>query len=150
MVDVKRILFPCDLTPHASLIFGYALGLARKLGSELSVLHVVQDLREWAGLYVPHKSLGIEQDEVVENARRSLDEFCYTILQGRSQVRQIVVSGDPAAEIIRAAGQEGADLIVMGTHGRKGLELSLFGSVAAKTVRHSTVPVLTVNPEHLK
>jgi nucleotide-binding universal stress UspA family protein len=60
-----------------------------------------------------------------------------------------VVSGDPAEEIIKAAGEEKADLIVMGTHGRKGLEYSLFGSVATKVVRHASVPVLTINPDRL-
>jgi len=61
-----------------------------------------------------------------------------------------VVSGDPAEEIIKSAGDEKADLIVVGTHGRTGLEYHLFGSVAAKVVRHSPVPVLTIDLDRLQ
>jgi nucleotide-binding universal stress UspA family protein len=150
IADIKTILFPCDLTAHSARILNYSLSLAEKFGSKIHVLHVVQDLRDWAGLYMPHKRLDLEQKEVVENARKSLIQFCDNLLGDRAPLRMLVVSGDPALEIIQSAKQEGVDLIVMGTHGRKGLEYSLFGSVAAKVVRYSPVPVLTVNPEHLK
>lgn len=149
MLQVKKILFPCDLTPHGFKILKYALELANTFGSRICILHVVQDLRSWAGLYMPHKRLELEQNEVVEHAQKSLVEFCLDIPEARTNAEKRVVSGEPAEEIIKAAGEEGVDLIVMGTHGRKGLEYSLFGSVAAKVVRHSPVPVLTINPDRL-
>jgi nucleotide-binding universal stress UspA family protein len=58
--------------------------------------------------------------------------------------------GDAGEEIVRTAEKEGIDLIVMGTHGRKGLDRTLFGSVAGFVVKHSSVPVLTVNPYRLR
>jgi nucleotide-binding universal stress UspA family protein len=149
MVAIKKILFPCDLTPHSVKILNYALALADTFGSQLCILHVVQDLRSWAGLYMPHKRLDLEQNEVVKHAQKSLVQFCLDIPEARTKAEKRVVSGDPAEEIVRFAGAEKADLIVMGTHGRKGLEYSLFGSVAAKVVRNSPVPVLTINPERL-
>lgn len=149
MVAIKRILFPCDLTQHSLKILKYALELADTFGSQLCILHVVQDLRSWAGLYMPHKRLELEQKEVVEHARKSLVEFCLDIPDARAKAEKQVVSGDPAEEIIKSAGEAKADLIVMGTHGRKGLEYSLFGSVAAKVVRNSPIPVLTINPDRL-
>jgi nucleotide-binding universal stress UspA family protein len=149
MVEIKKILFPCDLTQPSLKILTYALALADTFGSRLCILHVVQDLRSWAGLYMPHKRLDLEQNEVVEHAQKALIQFCLDIPEARTKAEKRVVSGDPAAEIIRAAGEEKADLIVMGTHGRKGLEYSLFGSVAAKVVRDAPIPVLTVNPERL-
>jgi nucleotide-binding universal stress UspA family protein len=149
MVHIKKILFPCDLTQHSFRILKYVLALADTFGSRVCILHVVQDLRSWAGLYMPHKRLDLEQKEVVEHAQRSLVQFCLDIPEARTNAEKRVVSGDPAEEIIKSAGDEGADLIVMGTHGPKGLEYSLFGSVATKVVRHSPVPVLTINPDRL-
>jgi nucleotide-binding universal stress UspA family protein len=150
MLAIKKILFPCDLTPHSFKILQYALALADNFGSRVCILHVVQDLRSWAGLYMPHKRLDLEQKEVEEHAQQSLVRFCIEIPAARMNAEKRVVSGEPAEEIIKFAKTEVADLIVMGTHGRKGIEYSLFGSVAARVVRFSPVPVLTVNPETLK
>jgi nucleotide-binding universal stress UspA family protein len=149
MMAIKKILFPCDLTQHSVKILKYALALADTFGSRVFILHVVQDLRAWAGLYMPHKRLDLEQREVVEHAQKSLIQFCLDIPEARTKAEKRVVSGDPAEEIIKSAVDERADLIVMGTHGRKGLEYSLFGSVATKVVRNSPVPVLTINPDRL-
>ena len=149
MVEIKTILFPCDLTQHSAKILQYTLAVAEKFGSEVYILHVVPDLREWAVLYMPHKRLDLEQKDVEETARKSLIQFCDNFLEDDARVHMRVMSGDPASQIIESAKKEGVDLIVMGTHGRKGIEYSLFGSVAAKVVRFSPVPVLTVNPDHL-
>jgi nucleotide-binding universal stress UspA family protein len=149
MVTIKKVLFPCDLTQHSVKILKYALALTETFGGRLCILHVVQDLRSWAGLYMPHKRLDLEQQEVVEQAQKLLVQFCLDIPEARTKAEKRVVSGNPAEEIIKFAGDEKADLIVMGTHGRKGLEYSLFGSVAAKVVRHAPAPVLTINPDHL-
>jgi nucleotide-binding universal stress UspA family protein len=147
MLKIQKILFPCDLTQHSTKILNYALEVAATFQSRLCVLHVVQDLRSWAGLYMPHKHLGLEQQDVVAHAQKSLIQFCLEIPAAREKAEKHVVSGDPVEEIIAFARKEAVGLIVMGTHGRKGLEYSLFGSVAAKVVRLSPVPVLTVNPE---
>ena len=149
MLQIKKILFPCDLTQHSFKILKYALALANTFGSRICILHVVQDLRSWAGFYMPHKRLDLEQKEVLEHAQKLLVEFCLDIPEARTNAEKRVVSGEPAEEIIKSVGEEGADLIVMGTHGPKGLEYSLFGSVATKVVRHSPVPVLTINPDRL-
>jgi nucleotide-binding universal stress UspA family protein len=147
MLAISKILFPCDLTPHSAKILKYALALAETFQSQLCILHVVQDLRSWAGLYMPHKHLGLEQQEVVAHAQKSLVQFCLEIPAAREKAEKHVVSGDPVEEIIAFAKNEAVGMIVMGTHGRKGLEYSLFGSVASKVVRLSPVPVVTVNPE---
>jgi nucleotide-binding universal stress UspA family protein len=59
-----------------------------------------------------------------------------------------LAEGDPAAEIIRAAQETGAELIVMGTHGRTGLQRLLMGSVAEQVLRKASCPVLTVKAPH--
>jgi len=105
MVEIQKILFPCDLTPHSTKILQYALALVEKFGSDLVVLHVVQDLREWAGLYMPHKHLDLEQKDVEENARKSLIQFCDSYLEEDARVSMRVMSGDPASSSGRIAGQ---------------------------------------------
>jgi len=57
-----------------------------------------------------------------------------------------VVAGDPSEEILRYIQEEGIDLVVMGTHGRKGLDKVIFGSVAERVVKSAPVPVMVVNP----
>jgi len=57
-----------------------------------------------------------------------------------------VAFGDPAGEVLKYVELEGIDLIIIGTHGKKGIERALFGSVANRVVKKSPVPVLTVNP----
>ena len=57
-----------------------------------------------------------------------------------------IILGDAAEEVLNYVQSEGIDLVIMGTHGRKGLEHIIFGSVAERVVKQSPVPVLTVNP----
>ena len=61
-----------------------------------------------------------------------------------------VVIGDPADQILKFVDEQGIDLIIMGTHGRKGLGLTLMGSVADHVIKNAAVPVLTVNPFRTK
>lgn len=61
-----------------------------------------------------------------------------------------IVSGDPAGEILKTIESDGIDMVIMGTHGRKGLEHTIFGSVAENVVKKSPVPVLVVNPYTIK
>jgi nucleotide-binding universal stress UspA family protein len=71
-------------------------------------------------------------------------------VRGVSDVRREVLSGDPVEVILNVIENEDVDLVVLGTHGRKGLEHTVFGSVAENVVRRSPVPVLTINPYTLK
>jgi len=71
-----------------------------------------------------------------------MDDF----LVGNKNIEAKVLVGDVGEEIIRHAEESGMDMIVMGTHGYKGLEKVMFGSVAEKVVRSSPCPVLTINP----
>ena len=67
-------------------------------------------------------------------------------MQSCPNFQRRIVSGDPAAEIWKSIGSEDIDLVVMGTHGRKGLEPTFMGSVADHVIKHAAVPVLAVNP----
>ena len=150
MLTIKNILFPIDLTENSIKIFPYVLSMADKYDSKIYLMHVAQDLLEWGGFYVPHVSLEESQKEVMLTAENLMDEICNEELQGHPDARKIIVSGDPALEILKVIESENIDLVIMGTHGRKGLDHVIFGSVAGNVVKKSPAPTLTVNPYKLE
>jgi len=75
-----------------------------------------------------------------------MDKFCDKHLLDCPNLRRRVAVGEPGEEIVKTVEKENIDLVVMGTHGRRGLEHTLFGTVAKYVVMHSTAPVLIVNP----
>ena len=150
MVEIKKILFPIDLTEKSSKILPYVLSASEKYNSTIYLLHVVHDLLKWGHLYVPHPSLDKFQKEALQGAEKAMDRVCEKELQSCPNFQRRVVSGDPAAEILRTIDSEGIDLVIMGTHGRKGLEHTMFGSVAENVVKKSPVPILVINPHKLK
>ena len=149
MIEIKKILFPLDLTENSSKILPYVLSISEKYNSLIYLLHVVQDLNKWGKLYVPHPSMDKFQDEAIEVAKKTMDGICENELQGCPNFQKRVVSGDAADEILKVIESESIDLLIMGTHGRKGLEKTIFGSVAGNMVKKSPVPVLTINPYKL-
>ncbi len=86
----------------------------------------------------------------MKGAEKHMVRICKEQLKGCPDFQRRIVSGDPAQEILKAIESEAIDLVIMGTHGRKGLEHVIFGSVAENVVKKSPVPVLTVNPYKLK
>ena len=150
MVTIKRILYPIDFSECSYDIMPYVLSMAEKFEATVYLLYVARDLRHFAGFHVPHTSISSFTKELVEGSERLMDQVCNDYFARCPNFQRKVVIGDPGEEIVRTAEEEGIDLIVMGTHGRKGLDRTLFGSVAAFVVKHSSVPVLTVNPYRLK
>lgn len=150
MMEIKKILFPHDLSENASKIIPYVVSVAEAHNSEIYMLHVVHDLQKWGKVYIPHASMDLLQQEAVEAAEKEMDKMGKDQFQGYSNMQTKVVSGDPAGEILRTIGSEGIDLVIIGTHGRKGLEHIVFGSVAETVVKKSPVPVMTINPYKLK
>ena len=75
-----------------------------------------------------------------------MDEFMEDHFREYPRVKTRVAMGDPAEEILGFIEAEGIDLVIMGTHGRKGLERVIFGSVAERVIKTSPVPVLSINP----
>jgi len=106
----------------------------------------VQDLNRWGKLYVPHPSMDKFQEEAIEGAKKAMDKVCEDQLQSCPNFQKRVVSGDTVDEILKVIESEEIDLLIIGTHARKGLEHTIFGSVTEKVVKQSPVPVLVINP----
>ena len=143
MFEIRRILCPIDLSETSKPAFEYAVALAAQLGAELELLHVYQ-LPAYA---LPEGGLeilaGLEM-ELENRLQQQLDEFVKHSTEPSVKITTVLGTGVPYVEIIRAAKQRKADLIVIGTHGRTGLAHLLIGSVAERVVRTSEVPVLSI------
>ena len=145
MVKADKILFPCDFSRNSSKILPYVLSIAEKYNSQVYILYV-DELHEWGGHFIPHPSIETLQKEALKAAEKAMDKICEEQLQSCPNFQRKIVSGEPATEILKLIESEDIDMVVMGTHGRKGMEHAIFGSVAENVVKKSPVPVLVVNP----
>jgi nucleotide-binding universal stress UspA family protein len=143
-MEIKRILFPTDFSEGASQALQYAVDLTKKYGAKLHVVHVIYDIARVTGWYVPHRSVDEMYKDIQEGARKELEKFGVEELSEIKNIERTVLTGVPHEEIINFAKQNKIDLIIMGTHGRKGIDRILFGSTAAQIVRFAPCPVLTV------
>jgi nucleotide-binding universal stress UspA family protein len=142
----KKILVASDLTDASRRAVATALDLARAVGGHVTVLHVLEipyESRQWflpgnAEVQALRAALATQE----EAARAKLTE---QVAAGAADV--VVAHGIPVDEIVAQATRLGVDLIVMGTHGRRGLQHAVMGSVAERVVRTATVPVMTIRGE---
>ncbi len=144
MRDIKTILFATDFSESSDYAFEYALSLAKKFEARLILMHVINEPVDLRGFYVPHISFDKLEEEVEQGAKKMMEKFCRAHLGEYANYETVIVPGIPYDEVIKKAKASAADLIVMGTHGRTGLDHVLFGSTAEKVVRRSAVPVMTV------
>ena len=115
MVEIKKILFPCDLTENSSKILPYVLSISEKYNSKVYLIHVVEDLRKWGQLYVPHPSTDLLQQEALKGAEKALNKICDEQLQSCPSFKRILVSGDIAAEILKTVLVKTLDeLVILG------------------------------------
>ncbi len=142
-MQIRTIVVPVDFSPSADEARAWAVDLARRYDAELIVTHTGPPVA-W-----PASPDGIMTvTDIVESTRRelaiSLEGLRASIEAAGVRARSRMLDGIPATEISRLAREAGADLVVMGTHGRTGLKHALLGSVAEKVVRTAPCPVLTV------
>lgn len=146
MEEIKKIVFPVDLSDVSPRIAPTAVSIARKFDAEIHLLVVVETLKSYTSFYIPHLSLGNLEIDLLNAAEIKLQEFEDEYCQDYPKVVRVVKLGRPAEEILKYIDSAGIDLAVMGTHGRKGLDRALFGSVAERVLRESKIPVLTMKP----
>ncbi|ESP89060.1 universal stress protein [Candidatus Halobonum tyrrellensis] len=138
----ERILVPTDGSDGVERAVRHAVDLAVEHGATVHALYVVNSA-SYAGMPMESSWEGIDEmlradaDDAVELVRAVADDY-------EVPVETAVIDGTPSSEIVRYAEEADCDLVVMGTHGRGGIDRLLLGSVAEKVVRGSSVPVLTV------
>lgn len=144
MKKFKTILFATDFSESSDHAFAYAMSMARSFDAKLVILHVINEPVDLRGFYVPHISFDKLEEEIEQGAKKLMEQFERKHLGDYKKYHSIVAPGIPYDEIIKCAETEKADLVVLGTHGRTGLDHVLFGSTAEKVVRKSPVPVMTI------
>ncbi|QER41254.1 universal stress protein [Thermodesulfobacterium sp. TA1] len=150
MVEIKNILVPVDFSEVSEFVAEWAKDFAKKLNAKVHVVFVLEDFAAYEGLYGSIKTLTDLENVLLESAQKSMEEFIKKHFADYPEAQSIIVKGDVVEKIIETGQKLQADLIIMGTHGRKGLDKILFGSVANGVVKNSPIPVLTINPYRLK
>lgn len=143
-MEIKKILFPTDFLEGSDTALPYAADMAKRYNAKLYVMHVIHDIAQATGWYVPHVSLNELYKDMEANAKKEIDRYGAEELRGFKDVEHVIVKGVAYDEIIKFAKEKNIDLIVMGTHGRKGLDRIIFGSTAERVVRDAPCPVLSV------
>jgi universal stress protein A len=144
----RRILIATDLSSASRLAFRVALDLARQGRGQLVIVHVLPSVGP-LGVegYVSARIYEEMESSLHRWAQKRLDALVAQARRARVNARPLLLSGAAAHEAIaRAAAKERSDVIVIGTHGRTGLERVLVGSVAARIIGTAPCPVLTVRP----
>ena len=132
MIRVNKILYPTDFSSYSNQAYFHALGLAEAYGASLTILYV----------YTP----GSDGDDGSGGDRRYWRNQLESVRPANPNipVTHVFLEGDPPSEIVRYAADAAVDVIVLGTHGRTGVERLLMGSVAEKVMRDAPCSVLVV------
>lgn len=149
MPALKKILCAIDLSEQSESVAEYAVMLAKLADASIVAVYAAPTLTQYTGFHVPPNTIDNFVGEIVSGAEQSMKEFVARHFEGVS-TRGVVVVGYAAEEILAVAEKEQVDLIVMGTRGRKGIDLILFGSVAEKVVKNAVCPVVTIRPTDLE
>ena len=137
----KHILVPTDFGEPAEHALDVAIELAKKFDSRISILHVYQVF-----LPMPYgDGFAWPAEQIAAGAGKTLEAYMAKVKARYSRCEGILRPGITSDQILTVAGESNANVIVMGTHGRRGMPRFMLGSTAERVVRTSPIPVLTVS-----
>jgi nucleotide-binding universal stress UspA family protein len=139
----RTLLVPVDFSPHSEAAIDYAIALAAKLDAKVHLLNVIGI----PALGVPELGVALTAsviDSLLKDNQRGLDKLAEARRATGRIGETMLRTGDARDVILHTAEEVGAELIVMGTHGRRGVSRALLGSVAESVVRTAPCPVLTI------
>jgi nucleotide-binding universal stress UspA family protein len=147
MIDLKRILVPTDFTETSDHAIDWALGLAAKVGAAVTVMHGYElpiiGFPDGAIIATPSVA-----SHIADASQAALDAAVKGLAARGFVVESLLREGIIWEEINAVAESIHADVIVIGTHGRKGLARALLGSVAENVIRTATRPVVSIRDKH--
>lgn len=138
-----HILVPTDFDEHAGKAFDAAVSLAQKFDARITLLHVYQIPPS-----IYSSDLAWPTEQLATAAKTSLAQAIAKAKERYPRTESLLEVGSPGETIVRVADKQQADLIVMATHGRRGISRALLGSVTEKVVRLAHAPVLTISIRH--
>ena len=154
MKEIKKILLPIDFSDASTTLLQYGVYLAEKYDARIYIVFVAEDPITYAGLSYPNYSelpltdipFNQLEKDLTSYARERMEKFLEkNMTSKRVAYQSTILFGHVAEEIIDYANKETIDLIILGTHGFKGLNRMLLGSVAEKVVKLAPCPVMTIN-----
>jgi nucleotide-binding universal stress UspA family protein len=143
MLEIRQILVPCDFSDSSRQALDRAATLARWYDAEITLLHVVP-LWPTMSEFPPYVNPISLETTTHDQLARELKGFAEPVVQAWVDVHYLVRNGDPTDTILTVADEIGSDLVVMGTHGRRGFDRWAVGSVTEKVLRRSACPVLAI------
>jgi nucleotide-binding universal stress UspA family protein len=147
--NMKRILIALDYDPTAQKVAEAGFAMAKAMGAEVTLLHVMVNQMMYASAYADMGAWQIETLETLEALdilRQTSNDFLQKAKRhlGNKSINTINKEGDTAQQILQSATEISADCIVMGTHSQKWLENILMGSVTEEVLRKTTVPMFII------
>jgi nucleotide-binding universal stress UspA family protein len=150
---MKKILIALDYNPTAQHILEAGYELARSMGAEVILMHVVADYTYYSSLdYSPilgfdqFSNLGAMQLDSVTQLENAANEYLEHLKAqfGNPSIKTLIKDGDAGEGIVEASDNLGVDVVVLGSHSRRGLDKILMGSVAEKVLRKSKIPLYII------
>ena len=141
-ITIKRILAPIDFSDCSLDALEYTIQIAKRFEASVTILHML----EWVSVGLDFSATEVAEGGRVRRERESRVGELADLIRAQGLTAEAVIRGGgaPADVVLELAGERGADLIVMGTHGRRGLSRLLIGSVAEGVLRQAACPVITV------
>jgi len=142
----KKVLFCTDFSKISDCAFDYAFGIAKRDEGMLYILHVIPVTPQQYHLerHLTKKQLDEIAVNLEEDRKRMFNEKYLNFIKNKAKVKIVVETGDEDEKILEFIEKEKVDIVVIGTHGRTGIEHVFLGSVAEKVIRRSPIPVFVI------
>lgn len=144
MKEIQKIIVPVDFLEHTDQLAEYALYIAKQFSASLKFIHIIEPPYDFGNYECP--SSGEFTLAVEKHSKRKMERLLKKYKEVCPDCQGTVLQGNIVDSIIKHAETEKAELIIIGTHGRKGLEKMWLGSVAERVIKTSSCPTLTCNP----
>lgn len=145
MKEITKIVVPVDLEQHTQKLADFAIYIAKKMGADLSFIHVTEFYAS-GDMMLGSPSLETINEERVIRAKEVMANLIKDNKTKYENLSGIVYKGEIVETIVKFAKEEQAGMVIIGTHGAKGLEKILLGSVAERVLKRVHCPTLTMNP----
>lgn len=142
MQEINHIIAPVDLEEHTEKLIEYAAYIARKLSAKLTLVHVVAPFPAIGDMELGTATI----EEYTKNRVKHAADYLAKLAQPFPEAEMKILQGEIVDEIVDFAKEKETEIIVIGTHGTKGIEKLLLGSVAERVVKYAHCPTLVMNP----
>lgn len=145
MHEIRQILVPVDFQKNTEDLAEFAISMANKLAAKVVFFHVVENAVYYSD-FIP-TNIALSEEETLTHAKKRMGELIEKSKKNWMGCSGEVIRGDVVDTILDYARNQGIGLIVMGTHGARGIEKILLGSVAERVIKRSACPTLVYKPQ---